>query len=103
MMQIRRISFALILMIIAGGVTAFAQAPLREEVYFTINVPFELRKSDVVFPAGKYILYQPIDNDQELFALYRENMQHSPVAWVRTVRIDLSLRTVPIEDEGSCR
>jgi hypothetical protein len=64
-----------------------AQGPLRKQVEFTINSAFEMNNSEVVLPAGKYILFQVHQNDLNLFALYKDSLMHSPVAMVRTIRI----------------
>jgi hypothetical protein len=80
---------ALIAMLLVGAATgtAVAQEPTHERVDFTINAPYQLRKSDVVFPAGKYILQQVTENGPDLFALYKDDLRHSPVALINTTRI----------------
>ncbi|MGA9770708.1 MAG: hypothetical protein WBV94_16830 [Blastocatellia bacterium] len=80
---------ALIAMLLVGAATgtAVAQEPTQERVDFTISAPYQLRKSDVVFPAGKYILQQVAESGPDLFALYKDNLRHSPVALVKTTRI----------------
>lgn len=79
-----------ILLISAVVVPALGQGPLRKRVNFSINVPYELRKSEVVLPPGNYVLYQFSDSSPNLFALYRDNIRHSPIAIITTVRIGYS-------------
>lgn len=67
---------------------AFAQGPIHKRVNYTINVAHALRMGDYLVPPGQYVLYQSNANDPELFALYREDMTHSPIAMIRTIRID---------------
>ena len=78
---------AMLAFIITSASIASAQGPLRKQVEFTINSAFELNNSDVVLPAGKYILFQIHQNDTNLFAMYRDNLMDSPIAMVRTTRI----------------
>lgn len=85
MLMIRRGALAIILLLAATPLAAFGQQPLRERVHFTISAPYQLRKSDVVFPAGKYIISQISDSDPDLFALYKDNTRHSPLALIRTI------------------
>jgi hypothetical protein len=67
--------------VLAGG-------PLHKRVNFTINVPFELKRGETALPAGNYVLFQINANDPQLFALFQEDMTHSPIAMIRTTRID---------------
>jgi hypothetical protein len=94
-MKVVMIAAALIFMAIPA--MKVSAEPLRKEVYFTINVPFELRKSGVMLDEGKYILYQVSQNDLNLFWLYKEDKMHSPIGVVRTTRIDFSSRRYPEE------
>ena len=87
MLTPRRCALPAILLLSMATATAFGQEPTQERVDFTINSPYQLRKSDVVFPAGKYILSQVNDNDGDLFALYKDDLRHSPVALIKTTRI----------------
>ena len=89
-MKLRMFALAAILMMGATVIPAVAQGPSHKRVNFTINVPFELNKAHVVLPPGNYVLYQISTNDPQLFALYQEDMTHSPIAMIRTVRIDYS-------------
>ena len=89
MFKLQRLVLAAILLIGVAIVPALAQGPLHKRVNFSISVPFEL-KGGAVLPAGEYVLYQINSNDTNLFALYREDMTHPPVAMIRTTRIDYS-------------
>ncbi|MBI3652603.1 MAG: hypothetical protein HY231_16400 [Acidobacteria bacterium] len=90
---------AAILFFAASANSVFAQGPLQKEIDFTINHPFEMSKSNIVLPAGKYILYQIDENDLDLFALYRNNRMHAPIAMVRTTRIDYTGSSYPGKDK----
>lgn len=87
MLTLRRCALLAIMLLGAATATAFGQEPTQERVDFTINSPYQLRKSDVVFPAGKYILSQVSETGGELFALYKDDLRHSPVALIKTTRI----------------
>lgn len=87
--------FALAAVLLMGALVLPASAQLRKQVYFTISAPFELKTSNTVLPAGNYILYQISTANPNLFALYREDMQHSPIAMISTVRIDYSATRYP--------
>jgi hypothetical protein len=89
MKPLKSVALAVVFLILATTVSSVsAQGPLLKEVYFTINSPFEMGNSNVVLPAGTYILHQVSGNDLNLFALYKDNRMHSPLAMVRTARID---------------
>ncbi|PYP89887.1 MAG: hypothetical protein DMF61_01415 [Blastocatellia bacterium AA13] len=79
--------------------TAFAQGPLRKTVYFSINAPYELRMGHYVLPMGTYTFRQANENDLNLFMMYKgdakEAMLHSPIAVVRTVRVDHASNRYP--------
>jgi len=81
-----------IFMMSAALVPALAQGPLHKRINFTISAPFELKKGKAVLLPGNYVLYQINAADPNLFALYSEDMTHSPVAMIHTVRIDYSRR-----------
>ena len=87
MLTLKRCALLMTLLLGVATATAFGQEPTQERVDFTINSPYQLRKSDVVFPAGKYILSQVNENDGDLFALYKDDLRHSPVALIKTTRI----------------
>jgi hypothetical protein len=90
---------AMFIMVAATVISVSAQGTIHKQVIFTINAPFELYKSGVTLPAGKYVLYQVSQNDLNLFALYKENMTHSPLAMVRTARIDYQANDYPDDTE----
>ena len=94
MLKLQRFVLAAILSVGVAIVPALAQGPLHKRVNFTINVPFEL-KGGTVLPAGEYVLFQINSNDPQLFALYRDNLTHPPVAMIRTTRIDYSSGRYP--------
>jgi len=80
---------AAILVIAAMLSTAFAQGPIQKRIDFNINVPFEVKVGGYMLPAGDYVIHQVSANDLNLFALYPgRSMRHSPVAMIRTVRVD---------------
>jgi hypothetical protein len=78
---------------------AFAQGPVHKRVNYTINVSHSLRMGDYMLPPGRYVLYQPNQNDTNLFALYQDDMTHSPIAMIRTTRIEYGTGEAP-EDTG---
>jgi hypothetical protein len=84
-----------ILLISAAVVPSLAQGPLHKRVNFTINVPFELKKGRAVLPPGNYVMYQINAQNPNLFALYSEDMAHSPIAMIHTTRIDYSAGRYP--------
>jgi hypothetical protein len=92
----RTIIFMAALLFVGAG-SSFAQGPLHKEVYYTINVPYSLRKANYMLPPGRYILYQINANDLNLFALYQGDMMHSPIAMVRTTRIYYAATGYPDE------
>jgi hypothetical protein len=89
---------AAILFALAPFMSASADGPLLKQIHFTINSPFALNNGRAVFPAGTYILHQVNQNDSNLFALHQDNLTHSPVAMVRTARIDYRHTNYPGED-----
>jgi len=42
--------------------------------------------TDYILPEGHYVMKQVSQNDIDLFWLYKDNMLHSPIAVIRTVR-----------------
>ena len=88
MRHIRRSAIAAILTLVATASMAFAQGPIQKRVNYTINVDHALKMGDYMVPAGKYVLYQVSANDLNLFALYQNDMTHSPIAMIRTTRIE---------------
>src|SRR5215831_17801964 len=87
MKTIRNIAMAAVFASLLAASSAFAQGPIYKIVRFDINVPYELRMSNYILPRGHYVIRQMSANDINLFALYRDNMTHPPIAIFRTVRI----------------
>lgn len=107
-MTLRKLSLAIVFLIGSAVVPAFAQEPVQARINFSTNAPFELKGTNVVLPAGDYVLFQVDPRDRQLFVLYHEDMTHSPVATIRTVRIYHDLGRLPGKtkmimdtDEGS--
>ena len=94
-MTLRRFSLALVFLMSIAFVPSAAQVPQQEKIHFTASGPFELKGGNAIFPAGKYILFQVKPNDRYQFALYHEDMTHSPVAMIQAVRIYYSLGRLP--------
>ena len=88
MLKLRMFTLGAIFLISAAVVPSLAQGPLHKRVNFTISVPFELKKGKAVLPPGNYVLYQINATNPNLFALYSEDMTHSPIAMIQTTRID---------------
>jgi hypothetical protein len=76
-----------VMILTASAGHVLAQGPLKKQVNYDINVPYAMRVANYQLPAGHYILKQVSDNDLNLFALYRDDMMHSPIAMIRTSRI----------------
>jgi hypothetical protein len=89
-LKLRGTVLTAILLIGVAVAPVIAQGPLRKRVNFTINVPFELKRGEVALPPGDYVLYQISENAPQLFALYRQDLTHPPIAMIRTTRIDYS-------------
>lgn len=83
---LRKSAVAMMVLLIASMGVAFGQ--LQKRVNFDINVPYELRMTDYLLPPGHYVLYQVDPNAPNLFYLYRDNIRHTPIATVNTVRHD---------------
>ncbi|HEX8183196.1 MAG TPA: hypothetical protein VF747_00545 [Blastocatellia bacterium] len=88
MNTIRKTALLAILAMTALASVATAQGPLQKRVNYTINVSHALRMGDYMLPPGRYVLYQASQNDLNLFALYQDEMTHSPIAMIRTARIE---------------
>lgn len=98
MKTMRMIAIAAVLMVFAiPAMNASAQGPIQKRVNFWINVPFEISESNMVLPAGDYVLYQILPNDLTLFALYKEDRTHPPIAMIRTTRIEYAASGYPGE------
>lgn len=89
---------AAILFAIAPMMSVSAQGPLLKQIHFTINSSFALNNGQAVFPAGTYILHQVNQNDPNTFALHQEDLTHSPIAMVKTARVDFRHTNYPGED-----
>jgi hypothetical protein len=107
-MTLRKLSLAVVFLIGSAVVPALAQGPMQARINFSTSAPFELKGTNVVLPAGDYVLFQIDPRDRTLFALYHEDMRNSPVAMLRTVRIYPHLGRFPGKtklmmdtDEGS--
>lgn len=74
---------------------ALAQGPMQKRVNYTINVEYKLRMGDYLLSPGRYVLYQVSMNDPNQFALYADDMRHSPVAMIRTTRIQYNTSNYP--------
>jgi hypothetical protein len=88
MKSLRKSMLAAIVFVAAVASMTLAQGPVQKRVNYAINVPFAVKMGDYMLPAGKYVLYQINGNDLNLFALYQNDMTHSPVAMIRTTRIE---------------
>ena len=107
-MKLRNLSLAVIILIGSAVVPALAEEPMQTRINFSTSAPFELKGTNAVLPAGDYVLFQIDPRDRQLFALYHEDMTHSPVAMIRTVRVYHDLGMLPGKtrmimdiDEGS--
>src|SRR4051794_38831399 len=81
-------ALAVALVAVAAAPLARAQGPLQQKVHYSINVAHELVVGGYALPAGSYELYQVSVTDPSLFALYERGMMHSPLALVRTTRVE---------------
>ena len=95
MTKLRKGAIAAVLMIAAWSSLALAQGPIHKRVNYSINVSHALRMGDYILPAGKYVLYQPNQNDVNLFALYNMDLRRSPIAMIRTTRVDYHANDYP--------
>jgi hypothetical protein len=82
---------AIVITLAASIGMVLAQGPIKKQVNYDINVPYAMRMANYMLPPGHYILKQVSDNDLNLFALYKNDMMHSPIAMIRTTRIDYSV------------
>jgi hypothetical protein len=88
MKAVRKSALAAILVMVAVASVAFAQGPVNKRINYTINVDHSMRMGDYLMSPGRYVIYQINQNDPNLFALYHNDMMHSPVAMIRTTRIE---------------
>jgi hypothetical protein len=87
MLTLKKAALSVLIITILGIGSGRSQGLLHKQIYYTINVPYALRKANYLLPPGNYILYQISQNDLNLFALYQGDMMHSPIAMIRTTRI----------------
>lgn len=85
MSKISKGVLTLLMLLTVTALPVFAQEPLHERLNFTINVPYHLRRSDTVLPAGKYVLAQVDESDPDLFALYQGDTRYAPLALIEAV------------------
>lgn len=94
-MTIKRFAVALVFLLCAMT-AAFAQGgPTQRKITFTVDSPFELKKSGVVLPPGHYVLFRFEPNNRHVFALYRDDMTHPPIAMIQTIPIIYNLGRLP--------
>ena len=86
---------AMVFVMLAITAGSFAQGPMLKKVFLTVNVPFQLRMGDYLLSPGKYTIYQVSQSDLNLFYLYRGELGHSPIASIRTVRVEHSVGRYP--------
>ena len=79
---------AAVFAVLALATGALAQGNLRERIHYAINVPQALEMSGYVLPAGKYLIRQVNATDPNLFALHRGDDTNTPIATIRTTRVD---------------
>ena len=88
MKSLRKGALAAVLMIACLASLALAQGPVNKRVNYTINVEYKLRMGDYMLSPGRYVLYQVSYYEPNLFALYPNDMRRSPVAMIRTTRVE---------------
>ncbi|HJQ25417.1 MAG TPA: hypothetical protein VKA60_15965 [Blastocatellia bacterium] len=95
MNHIKKSALAALAVLTLIGSIVLAQGPMQKRVNYTINVEYKLRMGDYMLSPGRYVLYQISMNDPNQFALYADNMTHSPVAMIRTMRIQYNTTNYP--------
>ena len=95
MNRLKKSALAAVAMLLMSASFALAQGPLQKRINYSINVPYSLRMGDYTMAPGNYILYQVSFYDPSTFALYANDMRHSPVAMIRTTRIDYAAGRYP--------
>ena len=108
MNRIKKSALAAVAVMMLAGSLAFAQGPLQKRINYTINVPYSLKVGEYTLSPGRYVLYQVSSYDPNQFALYAGDMRHSPIAMIRTTRIQYQSTRYPsktkmlldIEDVG---
>jgi hypothetical protein len=81
---IRNMAAAAVLLV-ASAATSFGQVPTRTMVHFTIRVPVAVTIGNYALAPGTYVLYQD-SQVADMFALYRDNMSHPPIAQILTTQ-----------------
>ena len=96
MNALKRAAMAMmVLLMMAPLLSVSAQGPVIKRVDFMVNGPFQVKNSNVVLPAGKYILLQVFQQHPDVFYLYQNDLMHEPIATVQTTRIDYSPTRYP--------
>jgi len=95
MNAIRKSALLAVMLFTAMASVVLAQGPIHKRINYTINVSHALRMGDYLLPPGRYVLYQIDQNDLNLFALYQDEMTHSPIAMIRTTRIEYQSHKFP--------
>ena len=95
MLLLRKRALAAFIVLTAITAMALAQGPVHKRVNYTINVSHSLRMGDYMLPPGRYVIYQMNQNDTNLFALYQNDMTSSPVAMIRTTRVEYQIGETP--------
>jgi hypothetical protein len=96
MNALKRAAMAMmILLMTAPLLSVSAQGPIIKRVDFMVSGPFQVKNSNVVLPAGKYILLQVFQQHPDVFYLYQNDLMHEPIATVQTTRIDYSPTRYP--------
>jgi hypothetical protein len=95
MTTFRKTALMAVMLMAAAASFAFSQEAPRKLIRFTIDTPFEIKMKQLVLPAGKYILHQVTASDANLFNLHQNDLTQSPIAVVRTSRIDYSTTGYP--------
>ena len=80
-----RKSAMIVALLIATAAVAAAQVPTRTQIYFDINVPYEMEMGGYSLPPGHYVLWQDSQNPN-LFRLYQHDLAREPIAVIYTVR-----------------
>ncbi|MEN3333180.1 MAG: hypothetical protein V7641_2545 [Blastocatellia bacterium] len=95
MKRIKKSALAALAVMMLITSMAFAQGPMQKRVNYTINVPYSLKMGDYMLSPGRYVLYQVSFYDPNTFALYPNDMTHSPVAMIHTTRIEYNSSRPP--------
>jgi len=88
MKQIKKSALAALAVMMLAASFSFAQGPVQKRINYTINVPYSLKVGDYMLSPGRYVLYQVSSNDPNMFVLYPNDLTQSPVAMIRTTRIE---------------